>query len=134
MKRVRSTSKAAYRKIKLNGLLSQRRFQVYQFLYKYGPATAKQVDVALSKDTTNSGVFTTRLSELRVMGVVDEVGTTVCDVTGYEVILWTVNDSLPTKFVRPKTKTEIIDELETQLVWWKQKAKKFKRKYERAIQ
>ena len=108
---VRQTSAQAYRNIKLNGLLTERRFEVYEFVYENGPCTAKDVVMGLDTDavTRGSGTFNGRLSELREQGVVEEVGTTICPHSGQEVLLWnvTVLDT-PTKYVRPPTKNQLL--------------------------
>lgn len=107
---VRQTSKAAYNAIRTNGLLSKRRWQVYDFVYHHGPCTAKEVTSALRKGDEDSGGYNTRLSELRDAGVVVEVGTRKCASSGHTVILWDVTDSLPVKVKRPKTRLQATRE------------------------
>lgn len=93
-----------YQAIRDSGLLSRRRWQVYYVLYMYGPMTGGEVFRAY-QDTfginapTNSNV-TTRLGELRESGVVKELGTKICDVSGQNVILWATTDNLPKKLVK----------------------------------
>lgn len=99
----RDTSIEAYHIIQENGLLKKLKWQVYDYVYHNGPCTGKQVDMALSSPTQNSGVFSTRLSELRDMGVMEEVGKIKCHITGHSVILWDVTSSLPVK-VRKESK------------------------------
>lgn len=98
---IRETSIEAYHKIKDDGLLSERRWQVYSVLYKIGPATGGEVFKEFKRQygittPTNSNV-TTRLGELREMEVAKELGTRVCSVSGQNVILWDVTKSLPVK-------------------------------------
>lgn len=93
----RNTSITAYNTICDNKLLSLRRMEVYDYLFRNGPCTAKQVTNGLISPGQNSGGYTTRLSELKRMGVVDEVGETKCQETGQTVLLWDVNDRLPKK-------------------------------------
>ncbi len=102
----RETSAEAYRIIEKNGLLSRRRKQVYDYLYVNGPCTAKQITSSLQKGDENSGGYTTRLSELRRMGALKEVGTTECPSTGHNVILWDVTGAIPVPFKKDKTKLE----------------------------
>lgn len=106
----RQTSIEAYHQIKAEGLLSERRLQVYQILYKYGPVTAAQVvEIARNKmKVSNSGNFATRLSELRRMGVAFEVKTGPCPLTGRNVIHWDVNGELPAPLVKKKTHKELL--------------------------
>jgi len=97
----RQTSIDAY-KIKSEGLLSERRWQVYDVLYEIGPATGGEVFKAFKKKygvlvPTNSNTIT-RLGELRNCGVVKEIGTRECTVSGQNVIVWQVTDKLPVKF------------------------------------
>jgi hypothetical protein len=104
----RTTSIAVYHEIEREGLLSRTRFEVYSWLFKHGPATAMEIEVGLASRHVNK-----RLSELRDQGVVKELGTTICKVTGREVILWDVTDQLPTERIRKatgKTRKQIEEE------------------------
>lgn len=95
---VRETSAEAYRTIKENGLLSERRLQVYDYLYQHGPCTANElVNRAGKRSTLGNQNVVTRLGELRAMGVVKELGTRQCEVTGMRVIVWDVTRELPKK-------------------------------------
>lgn len=94
---VRQTSIDAFNAIKDSGLLSTRRWQVYEYLFKNGPCTAKQVTGNLRSGLQDSGGYNTRLSELRRMGVVQEVGKVECPESGHNVILWDVTDKMPKK-------------------------------------
>lgn len=100
---VRQTSAETYRQIQANGLLGRVRFMVYDLLYAQGPLTAAQVHSLLSKQHKydHGGTYTSRLSELRNIGVVRELGTCKCPLTGRTVILWDVTDKLPIKFEKP---------------------------------
>lgn len=102
---VRETSREAYEKIKENDLLSTRRWQVYDVLFSVGPATGGEVFREMKRRygmtiPTNSNT-TTRLGELRERGVVKELGTRACDVSGQRVILWDVTKKLPVTFDKP---------------------------------
>lgn len=103
----RQTSIEAYREIKENGLLSKRRWQVYDYLFHNGPATARQAVLAISNEFGNNvsiafGSLATRFCELRRSGVIEEVGTIIDKETKHEVILWDVTKNLPKKIVKPK--------------------------------
>lgn len=98
----RKTSIEAYNKIKENGLLSKRRFQVYEYLYKNGPCIARQIHKDLAVFGTNVSGYMGRLSELRDAGVVAEVGKVVDKETGHKVLLWDVTKNLPVKLEKPK--------------------------------
>ncbi len=103
---VRQTSIQTYHKIMDDGLLSLRRGEVYEVLFRIGPATASEVFNEYLKtygkriSTNGSG---SRLSELRDCGVVQELGTKACSITGHNVILWDVTDQLPVKPKKSKT-------------------------------
>jgi hypothetical protein len=53
-----------------------------------------------------------RLNEMRAMGVVYEVGTKVCSVTGKVAIEWDVTDALPVKPPKKETLPEKVKRLE----------------------
>lgn len=99
----RNTSIQVYDKIKANGLLSKRRFQAYDTVFNHGPLTATQV----SKIAGVPGLWK-RLPELRKLGVVAEVGTSQCPITGETVLLWDVTDQLPIESNSPTTNKEKI--------------------------
>lgn len=103
----RRTSIYAYREIEENGLLSKRRFQVYSTLYRIGPATAAEIATAIPGEKSSSVGFNVhaRLCELKRMGCVDELGERSCNITGNNVILWDVNESLPRKLETKTTET-----------------------------
>jgi len=98
MSSVRSTSAEAYKAIKENGLLKGRQLEVYMALYEIGASTGSELFYHMSKsrNPTHSNV-TTRLGELRDMGVVKEVGQRQCSITKRDVILWEVTTNLPIK-------------------------------------
>ena len=102
----RKTSRDAYNIIKENGLLSQRRFEVYDALYQFGPLTVNECFAKMYSNNlgpknaaSNSAA---RFSELRDAGVIEEVRTRICSITGMNVIEWEVTDRLPMKFEKPK--------------------------------
>lgn len=96
---IRQTSILAYNYIKENGLLSERRQQVYEALFEYGPCTASELFYKMRnlRNPSHSNV-TTRLGELRDLGCVAELGRKICNITGREVIEWDVTAALPAKF------------------------------------
>lgn len=94
---IRETSIEVYNKIKDDGLLSRRRFEVYEILFKHGPLTGNEiVRVARRKypDANQTG-FNARLSELKRMEVIVEVGEKPDDVSGYRCYLWDVTNKIP---------------------------------------
>ena len=105
---VRMTSAAAYRQIRDSGLLSKSRMDVYSVIYKHGPLTSAQAYQFLTKQTPNKAPNQSRarFTELREMGLIKEIGTTHCPITGHTVILWDVTDGIPKEFEKKK-KTKI---------------------------
>lgn len=93
---IRQTSIQAYDHIRQNGLLSKKRLEVYAWLFEHGPATAGRLAAGIHGNRNNTA---TRLTELRNMGVVQEVGEAT-EITGETVILWDVTAALPTPFKR----------------------------------
>lgn len=111
---IRETSLDAYAAIKASGLLSKRHWQVYETLFNNGPLTGREVFNKIDSEgfTTHTAA---RLTELRNMGCIKEVGTKVCSITGMRVIEWAVTDELPKKFEKKKTKDDIIKELQEEI-------------------
>ena len=83
----RQTSIDCYNKIKQDGLLSRRRFEVYEALLSSAPCTSSE---AIRNAKTTFGVFgvSSRFTELRDLGVIFEKGEKKCTITGRNVIEW----------------------------------------------
>jgi hypothetical protein len=103
-KMIRETSIEAYKKIKEDGLLSRRRWQVYDFVFYNGPCTSREAYKKLCKgNDINPSSYLSRFSELRDAGVLSEIGKKFDHETGNTVILWDVTSKLPIK-LEPKIK------------------------------
>lgn len=101
----RRTSVWAFRKILRDGLLSERRQEVYEYIYLHGPCSNKQITDALTKHThLRSDSFRPRVAELVKRRVVEQVGIEVDPGTKNEVILWDVTPDLP---VEPSPKIRL---------------------------
>jgi hypothetical protein len=103
---VRETSREALKTIRDNGLLSERRLQVYELLFLHGPCTGAELFEAFNiahgrKNSSNSNILT-RLGELRDCGCAKEVRTRKCTMTGQTVIEWDVTKALPRDVKKPK--------------------------------
>jgi len=100
----RDTSIEAFNKIKENGLLGKRQFEVYNWFFENGPATARDCYESLcrGKVILNPGSYITRISELKKMGSMIEVGERVDSDTKHRVYLWDVTSKIPVKFEKPK--------------------------------
>lgn len=92
----RQTSIDCYNQIKAQGLLSKRRFEVYEKLLTVAPCTASELQKSM--DYNNGGRdCMKRLSELRDLGTIYEKRERKCNVTGKIVIEWDLTDKLPNK-------------------------------------
>jgi hypothetical protein len=107
---VRQTSKNTYHEIEANGLLSKARWLVYSSLYTYGPCTAGELFKKMDSMAIKGSVCA-RLTELRDMAVVAEVGEKTCEFTGQTAIVWDVTKNLPKGIKKEKqaTRRELID-------------------------
>ena len=99
---MRQTSIECYKKIKASGLLSKRRFETYEALMKIAPCTASEVQLSIGYNNGGRDCMK-RISELRDRGVICEVRTRKCTVTGKNVIEWDLTDNLPTKLKATQT-------------------------------
>jgi hypothetical protein len=101
----RYTSIQAYWKIRDEGLLSEQRWLVYAALWRScSVLTGTQISALIPGSISNN--VRTRLSELRDLGVVREVGVGPCPITGQEVILWDVNHGALPGSLKPKQSGE----------------------------
>jgi hypothetical protein len=88
----RKTSIECYNQIKSEKLLTKRRFQVYEAIFKNAPCTTNE---ALKDVFSGSHGIGSRTTELREQGVIYEKGVRECTVTGRNVIEWDLTDNLP---------------------------------------
>jgi hypothetical protein len=111
----RQTSIDCYNAIKENGLLSKRRMEVYEILFRYGDMTANEI-VRKSKahyPHTNPSSFNARLSELKKYGVIIEVGEKKDIVSNNNCYIWGLTDRIPKdiKISRSTKKSRVNDAL-----------------------
>jgi hypothetical protein len=105
---VRDTSIEAFRTIRDNGLLSKRRMQVYEYLFKHGPCDARSMAEALAKEHgVKVDSFQPRIAELIRVGVVSKVGEVSNPKTGHTVEVFDVTSALPVKFYRDSLKQKL---------------------------
>lgn len=104
--KTRQTSIEAYTKAKESGLLSELRLKVYEMLCLHGQLTANEVRIHASQHNVNSGVFSTRFSELERMGVIKAIGTRKCSVSGHNALVWEITGDMPKKFDRGETRSQ----------------------------
>lgn len=112
----RETSQEAYEYLKDSGDLSLRRWETYSSVYKFGPVTGGELATKMRSyeavcPTAYRNVHS-RLTELRDMGLVKELGTRECAVTKMQVILWDVTSlKIPRKLEKKKvlaTRKEMV--------------------------
>lgn len=101
----------AYKAALKSGLIKGKRKLVYDMLYQYGPLTTNELLQKMTISKNNNHNVHTRLSELRSMGAVAEVGTKKCSITNMTVILWDVTQNLPTKLQTRKSFKSLYEEL-----------------------
>ena len=114
----RDTGSEAYRNILQSGLLGKRQQQIYDILYRFGPLSSNEIWAKLKEE---QGVMLashgagSRLSELREMGCVSEVGD-ICDpITKMRVTQWDITGRMPTKLAPKPKKDEQIAQLKTRV-------------------
>ena len=107
----RQTYIDCYNQIKAEGLLSKRRLEVYEAIFKNAPCTSNE---ALKDIYSGSHGVGSRTTELRDLGVIYEKGIKKCSVTGRNVIEWDLTDNLPinkkviTNTKKDRVKTTLI--------------------------
>jgi len=106
----RRTSVEIYNRIKDDGLLGRLQFQVYDALYNFGPLTQNELHQHHFKHTQPRNIQP-RVSELESFGVVSCVGERKCEITGNICMIWDVNENLPIKPEKKKSKDQLIREL-----------------------
>jgi len=131
----RRTSKDAYERIKAEGLLGRRQWQVYDALFRQGPMTANQVYELLKREDSitwisNQGAGS-RLSELREMGCVSECGVAVDPFTKMSVIRWDVTEHLPIRPEKRISKDQQIKQLKEKIEWLEQQNSHLKSEMDR---
>ena len=100
MSTVRETSIETFHDITENGLLSKRRMEVYTVVFYNQPIIGSEVSRIVKSrfgEWSQSETIRNRLTELRDMGVVKELGTAIDSRNGRKVIQWGTTGNLPEK-------------------------------------
>lgn len=98
MSGVRDTSIEVFHRIREEGLLSERRLEVYSSLFQHGPASANELFRKMHGSIrVSQAAIQPRLNELVAMGVASEVQIRPCRVTGNRVIEYDVTSKMPKK-------------------------------------
>ena len=99
----RRTSIVAYHAVIDSGVVGRRQKEVYQVLYDRGPMTTNEIFRAIHGVTSiNQPNIHARCRELCDLGLIEEVGTKICQFTKKRVIVWDVTDQLPVKSQKQK--------------------------------
>jgi hypothetical protein len=121
--KINQNSMDAFNHIKKNGLLSDKRLKVYQiFVGNPDGLTGSEVSDIYKKNyptSQHSETIRNRITELRDMGVLDEVGNVICKFTKRTVMKYRTNTNIPTKLVVKKSLNTNIEEIISDLkkVW-----------------
>lgn len=100
----RETSRDVYHEIRDSGLLSEMRWRAYDVLYRHCPkdgsglTSAEVFSFEQKENPRKLDVLTqsrARFTELRELGVIKEVGTRPCRITGHKAIAWAPTGHLP---------------------------------------
>lgn len=108
---IRQTSVDTYKQIRDSGLLNGLRFEVYDYLFFHGPATQMETCRGINNSHRQDRSYMPRFAELEKMGVIEAIGTSICDITHREVMTWNVTGNLPIKLEKkPEAETRYICE------------------------
>ena len=113
-KQIRDTSIEVYHQVKAEGLLSKRRFEVYECLFHHGPMTQSEtlIKLNINNGNVNQHSITPRFAELKDLGVIKETRKRPCKITNRTVYEWDVTSNLPkTDNIVRKSKKEKINEI-----------------------
>jgi hypothetical protein len=105
---VRQTSIEAFHTIKECGLLSRRRFEVYEYIFKNGPISANEMCRSMLTQGKTFSSYNARFSELRDRKVIAEVGTKQDEITKQKVIIWDVTGKLPEECTAAKSEAWLL--------------------------
>ena len=100
----RQTSIDCYNQIKNSDLLAKRRFETFEAIFKSAPCT-RQEALEHTNPLNALSLSAARFTELRRLGVIYEVKTRECRVTGRNVIEWDLTDKLPVE-IKSSIKTK----------------------------
>lgn len=113
MSGVRDTSIEVFHRIRAEGLLSERRLEVYSALFEHGPCSANELFRKMRGSIrVSQAAIQPRLNELVAMGCAVELQTRPCRVTGNRVIEYDVTSKMPKKLEKKEpTKLKRVNAL-----------------------
>ena len=88
------------------------RKEVYKCIYNHGYITGSQTKKILNKSNQLSESVRNRITELKDMGLVEELGTVLCEYTNRQVLLFDVTDRkvplpIPMKLTKEQKKAKV---------------------------
>ena len=105
--KTRQTSIDCYNQIKSEGLLSKMRLKVYEAILRKAPCTSGEAFATMTTKENQISQSRARFTELIELGVIYEVRSRKCSITGMNVIEWDLTDKLPVnvkKLIKLKSK------------------------------
>jgi molybdopterin/thiamine biosynthesis adenylyltransferase len=116
----RKTSAETYQQIIAEGYISAKRLEVYKTIYKHGQMTSAEAFLIINQNKPKKSALDqsrARFTELRDMGVLEEVCERFCKVTGRKVIVWGTTDNLPIKLPKKASKQQRKKKCLDGIVW-----------------
>lgn len=84
----RETSREAYRQLLESGELPKRQADALAALIEHGPATSAEIIVRYLPNGLNVNLWRARFTELAARGLIEEVDSRRCKVTGRTALVW----------------------------------------------
>jgi CRISPR/Cas system CSM-associated protein Csm2 small subunit len=110
---IQKTSIETYYAIKNSGLISDKRLKVFDIFWEHPDGlTGTQVSEIFKNkypSSKHSETIRNRITELRNMGVIDEVGVVECDFTNRKVMKFAISNRLPVPLEKKLTLNERVD-------------------------
>ena len=117
---IRETSREAYHHALDNGSIGRREKLICSLLYDQGPMTANSVSAYIRHQIGGSSAIDTntcaRMTKLRDMGALVEVGQVQDPISGRRVILWDITENQPVRLIQRESNKQKIARLEKEIV------------------
>ena len=113
------TSIETYTEIKISGLLSEKRWRVYDIFYQLNrPLTGAEVSQIYKSNypsSQHSETIRNRITELKEMGLLAEFEVVDCTFTGRKVISFITTNNLPEKLEKKETLNQKLNRILKQI-------------------
>lgn len=110
---IQKTSIETYYSIKNSGLLSDKRLKVFDIFWEHpdGLTGTQVANIFKNKHPSaeHSETIRNRITELRDMGVISEVGVVECEFTNRKVMKFAITNNMPVPLTKKETLNEKID-------------------------